>query len=326
MSVVITGAAGYIGSLLAKKLTDKGIDVICVDNLTRGDYSYLSKYKSRRLRLLVEDIRYKDRLEHVFKEFSNLEAIIHLAAIPGLDRCRKDPENAILTNVYGTYNVLELARKYDVKKVVFTSSAAVYGTPTKTPITEDHPLNPLNLYGVTKLAAENLLISYHKNYGLKTVILRFGNVYGVGLYTYWETVIPKFVKQALCDEPLTIYGSGQQARDFIHIYDIIQAIELALEADKKASGEIFNVASGKPISINHVADITSEVMREKFGKSIKRVYLPPRKGETFVKDFSLSIKKIKAKLKFKPKFSIKDGIIQLINYYIQTEKLKISGG
>jgi len=321
MNILITGGAGYIGSVLVKKLMDKKYFVLAVDNLTRGDYRYLSNYKDNpNLKLFIKDVRDRKKMEEIFKD-NSINAVIHLAAIPGMERCRRDPYSAITTNIYGTYNIIELARMHDVDKVILASSAAVYGDTTKTPIKETHPLRPTNLYGVTKLAAEKLINAYYKNYGLSTIILRIGNVYGVGLYTYWENVIPKFVKQALTGQPLTIYGDGCQSRDFVHVWDVAQAIELALEAGKNVAGEVFNVGTGKPISVNFVADIISKIVKEKLGDNVKKIYLPPRKSEPHIRNFCLSISRIKEKLNFNPKWTIEKGVNQLINYF-----LRIQGG
>jgi len=144
--------------------------------------------------------------------------------------------------------------------------------------------------------------------------LRFGNVYGVGLYTYWETVIPKFVRQALTGQPLTIYGDGFQSRDFVHVWDVVQAIELVLKVD--IAGEVFNIASGKPVSINSLADMVSKIVRKRFNKKISVTHLPPRKGETYIKDFCLSIDKIRSRLGFKPMWTLERGINQLIDFYL----------
>ena len=321
MHILITGAAGYIGTALVKKLIEKKFLILAIDNLIRGDYRYLLNYnKTSLLKTIIGDIRDQEKLGYLFRRY-NINAIVHLAAIPGMERCRKDPYNAITTNIYGTYNVLENARKYDVNKIILASSAAVYGTPIKTPIEESHSLNPTNLYGVTKLAAEKLMKAYYQDYGLSTVILRLSNVYGVGLYTYWENVIPKFVRYALTGQPLTIYGHGYQSRDFIHVWDVVQAIELVLETDKGIAGEVFNVGTGNPISVNFIADIVSEIVSKKLNTKVKRVHLPPRKGEPQIRDFCLLINKIKEKLGFNPKWTIEKGVNQLIDYY-----LRIKGG
>jgi UDP-glucose 4-epimerase len=321
MRVLVTGAAGYIGSALVKELMGDGHRIASLDNLSRGSYEYLLEHltEDSSLKLHVGDVRDQERLEEVVRN-SGVEAIVHLAAIPGLERCRRDPNGAITTNVHGTYNVLESARECDVSRVVFTSSAAVYGNPVETPIKEGHQLRPTNLYGVTKLAAEKLLDAYHQSYGLDTVILRFGNVYGVGLYTHWETVIPKFVKQALNGRSLTIYGDGWQARDFIHIWDIVQAIKLVLKTGKGIAGEAFNVGTGKPTPVNAIADAVSKIVEKRFGTTVRKVHLPPREGEPYVKDFCLSAVKIKTMLGFAPKWTIEDGINQLIDF-VQGSKL-----
>lgn len=172
--------------------------------------------------------------------------MVHLAAVSGLENCRRNPDGAVLTNVLGTRNVLEAARKFDIQRVVFTSSAAVYGMPVTTPVGEDHPLRPMNLYGVTKLAGESLMRAYYDVYGLETVVLRLRNVYGVGVFTRWRTVVPRFVRQAMEGKPLTVYGDGWQTRDFVHVLDVVEAIRLVLRAEKGiVAGETFNVASGQ---------------------------------------------------------------------------------
>jgi UDP-glucose 4-epimerase len=316
MNVLVTGGAGYVGSVAFDRLVREGYEVVSIDNLSRGDYRYLVKYKeSPRVKLVVGNICDSKDLDGVLSEGEGVDAVVHLAAVPGIEMCQSSPREAVLTNVYGTYNVLEAARKYDVGKVVFASSAAVYGNPVKTPIGEDHPLGPTNLYGVTKLAAERLLGSYHVSYGLDTVILRFGNVYGVGAYTHWDTGIPKFVRQALSGQALTIYGDGQQGRDFIHVWDAVEAVILALKSEKGVvAGESFNVGVGRATSVNLIADTVSKVFLSDYGKKVGTVSLPPRSGEPCVPNFCFSIAKIRGKLGFNPDWSIEKHVKQLIEY------------
>jgi len=254
MNIIVTGGAGYIGSTFIDLSARAGDLVVSVDNLCTGDYGPLcSREWGFAPKLLVGDIRRTGDLEKAAGELGGLDAVVHLAAISGLENCRRNPNEAVSTNVYGTYNVLELARKLDLR-VVFTSSAAVYGTPLRTPVAENHPLRPMNFYGVTKLAGECLMHAYHDVYGLETVVLRLGNVYGVGVFTRWRTVVPRFVRQALEGKPLTVYGDGWQTRDFIHVLDVVEAIRLVLRADRRlVAEETFNVASGKPTSINMLA-------------------------------------------------------------------------
>jgi len=309
MRVSVTGGAGYIGSALVRGLLDRGESVASIDDLTRGDYRYL-RGLGRDLKLVVGDIRDGDLLGEAFRDG---DAVAHLAALPGLTLCRERPEEAVSVNVYGTYQVLEAARRLDIGKVVFCSSAAVYGTPLAMPVDEGHPTRPLNLYGVTKLAGEKLMETYHENYGMETVSLRFGNVFGVGLYTRWETVIPKFVGQGLEGKPLTIYGDGESSRDFVHVEDIVQAVVLAL-GKRGIGGEAFNVG-GETVKIGRLAEIVSEELEEATGRGAGVVHLPPRPGET--KEFSYRLEKIEKVLGYRPRWSVRRGVKQLIAHRLE---------
>ncbi|MBD3207411.1 NAD-dependent epimerase/dehydratase family protein, partial [Candidatus Bathyarchaeota archaeon] len=180
MKVGITGGAGYIGSTLVKRLTDMNHDIVSIDNESIGSYEYLIKEETEYTQLITGDIRNLKLLE---KSWEGCDAIAHLAALPGLVLCKNNPEEAVSVNIFGTYNVLSAARNLGINRVVFCSSAAVYGEPSKLPVTEDHELNPLNLYGVTKMAGEKIMKAFHLNENIDTVNLRFGNIYGVGLYT-----------------------------------------------------------------------------------------------------------------------------------------------
>lgn len=320
MRVAVTGGAGYIGSTLVRGLLEDGSTVVSVDNLFRGDYRYLEGLKeNRKLELLVGDIRDPKILDEAL---IGADAVAHLAALPGLILCRESPKEAISINIYGTHEVLEAAMRWDIKKVVFCSSAAVYGTPKKRPVDEGQPLRPLNLYGVTKLAGEKLMESYHDIYNMDTVSLRFGNVFGVGQFTHWETVIPKFVRQGIEGNPLTIYGDGESSRDFVHVEDIVQAIILALRKTD-LSGEVFNVG-GETVKIGNLAEIISEELKKEMGFGASFVHLSPRPGET--RWFSYDLRKIEKMLRYKPKWSVRKGVAQLIDYRLKEleENVQIS--
>lgn len=314
MRVAVTGGAGYIGSLLVKRLMDQGDGVVSVDNLMRGNYSHLRRVGAQERAELVEgDIRDPRSLEGVFKE---ADAIAHLAALPGLVLCRERPEEAISINVYGTHQVLETARRLDIGRVVFCSSAAVYGKPVEMPVSEDHPLRPLNLYGVTKLSGEKLMEAYWENHGIETVSLRFGNVYGVGLFTNYETVIPKFVRQGLRGEPLTVYGDGDSSRDFVHVEDIVQAIILSLNTES-LGGSVFNVG-GETLMIGVLAKMVARSLRKATGNEVEITHLPPRPGET--KHFSYNLEKIEKGLGYKAIWGVEGGIEQIIGYRLEEMK------
>ena len=205
---------------------------------------------------------------------------------------------------------MEVARKLDIEKVVFCSSASVYGYPQFQPVTEEHPLRPLNLYGVTKVSGEQILDTYYENYGIDTVSLRFGNIYGVGLYTHWDTVIPIFINQAFNNKPITVFGDGEYTRDFVHVLDIVQAITLSLTT-RDIGGEVFNVG-GETKTVNQVAKTVEQEYTEATGKPVKITNKPPRKGET--KEFSYDLTQIKTRLGFQNRWTVKQGIKQIIKY------------
>jgi nucleoside-diphosphate-sugar epimerase len=312
MRVAVTGGAGYIGSTLISSLVSQGHEVVSIDNLRLGDYRYLKEINGgKKLQLMVGDIRDEDALVEAFR---GADAVAHLAALPGLLLCDEKPEEAISVNVYGTHRVLETARKMGVKRVVFCSSAATYGIPTIMPVKEDHKQRPLNLYGVTKLTNEKQLETFHDNYDMETVSLRFGNVYGVGLYTHWTTVIPKFVKMGLEGKSLTVYGDGRSSRDFVHVEDISQALTLGITVSG-IGGEAFNVGS-EPTTIGEIAHIVAYEVEAATSKKVEIVYLPPRPGET--KEFIYDLTKIKSRIGFKPKWKISEGVKQIIRYKIKT--------
>jgi UDP-glucose 4-epimerase len=314
LKVAVTGGAGYIGSLLVKRLLDNDEDVVSVDNLMRGDYSHLKNVGANEKADLIEgDIRDGEFLKKVF---NGADAIAHLAALPGLVLCRDRPEKAISINIYGTHQVLETARMLDIGKVVFCSSAAVYGKPVEMPVSESHPLRPLNLYGVTKLSGEKLMEVYWDDHGIETVTLRFGNVYGVGLFTNYETVIPKFVRQGLEGEPITVFGDGDSSRDFVHVEDIVQAIQLSLRSNG-LGGEVFNVG-GETLKIGALANLVSQSVMKATGKESRITHLPPRPGET--KNFSYDLVKIQKGLGYKARWAVKKGIEQILRY--RCEELK----
>ncbi len=311
MRIGVTGGAGYIGSTLIKKLILRGDEVISVDNEMIGNYSYLvNDPYGRKAERIIGDIR---KLELLKKVWEDSDAIAHLAAFPGLVLCNDKPEEAVSVNVYGTYQVLEAARLLDINRVVFCSSASVYGVPIKMPVTEEHSLRPLNLYGVTKVAGEKIMDSFYDNYGIETVNLRFGNIYGVGVFTRYDTVIPKFVKQALTGSDLTIYGDGEYTRDFVHVEDISKAIMLGLSL-KGIGGEVFNVG-GETISVNEIAEIVKEEFMRIQNFKVKSIFMSPRKGET--KKFSYNLRKIQKKMGFTNSWNVRSGIKQLVDYSIK---------
>jgi len=320
MWVLVTGGAGYIGSTLVEELIKLDKRVLVLDNFNRGQKDNLQNTLSHpNFELFKGDISNKKTWFNILHNYE-IQAVIHLAALPGLDRCRANPKEACLTNILGTFNILEFCRSSSVRKFIFSSSGAVYGSPQNIPISEVHPLAPTNIYGISKLSGEKLVDAAHQNYNLETIILRFGNIYGVGRFTYFETVIPKFVRQAFQKGNLTIFGKGNQGRDFIHINDIVNAILLSLQAPKFETNEIFNVGSGIPVSINTIADVIQQEIKKRFNKDVKRTYYPIRKGEPTNPDYCYNVKKIQNVLNFKTRWTINQGVSQILSYLKKMEK------
>ncbi len=313
MWILITGGAGYIGSELVSKLIKLNEKVIVIDNLIRGDFKHLRPFVGDpRLKFITCDVTDTKSLFSQVEDVE-IESIIHLAAVPGLERCQKYPKRSILTNVLGTHNLLELCRHHNVKKFIFGSSGAVYGRSITFPISEDSLLKPTNLYGITKVTSEKLVTANYLNYGLESIILRFSNVYGVGQFTYYENVIPKFVKQAYYRDNITIFGGGTQGRDFIHIDDVTRAILLMLHDSRTQGCEVFNVGSGKPTSINTIASTICQIMKNKYGIEISCDYMLARKGESYEPNYCYNVNKINTFLDFETHWSLKQGMEQIFD-------------
>jgi len=320
MNILVTGGAGYVGTALLIKLGEEFPEatITSLDNLAVGDYRYVKHLRNdKRYNLLIGDIRKKSDLRKAITQ--NTTAIIHAAAISGVEACNEQPSNAIKTNIYGTHLLLEEAVNYNVERFIFTSSAAVYGTPQQQPITETHPLKPINLYGVTKVAAEQLVNASHITQGLTTTVLRISNIYGLGTYTHWKTVIPKFVWQAVNDQLLTIRQDGNQQRDFIHIRDLIDAVIGCLKSPQQAvSGETFNIG-GDTLSVNQIAEIIIREAKQRLKKETLKVFTPLELGEVYTSQFQYSFDKASQKIGYRRKREILKGISELFNYALEVK-------
>ena len=253
-SVLVTGGAGFIGSHLVDQLVNSGYNVRVMDNLSTGKLTNIQEHIENGTVNFVEgDI--KD-LEQVKNCVHGVDAVLHLAAVTSVSFSVKNPTLTYETNAAGTLNLLVSLAKEKVGKFVFISSCAVYGEPQYLPIDELHPTNPISPYAESKLLGERYCLGFHENKLLKSVALRFFNVYGLrqGLNDY-SGVITRFVDKLKQGLPLIVYGDGSQTRDFIHVSDIVEAIQSCLE-NEGAGGQVFNVGSGKPTSISSAASIT----------------------------------------------------------------------
>ena len=280
-NILVTGGAGFIGSNLVKYLIEEGNSVTVLDNFMSGYRSNLKSFPS--IRIIDGDVRDKNAVETAIK---GVEFVFHLAASVGNKRSIDNPIIDAEINVLGTINMLEAARKEGVRKIVTSSSAGIFGELKTIPIKEDHPIEPDSPYGCTKLCEEKLCLSYPKLYDIEVICLRYFNVYGQNQrFDAYGNVIPIFVFRMLRNEPILIYGDGEQTRDFVHVNDVVQANIKA--ADIEGISGAFNIASGKRVTINRLVEIISK------DNEVKIEHIAERQGDVrhSLADISLAYEK-----------------------------------
>jgi UDP-glucose 4-epimerase len=297
-TVVVTGGAGFIGSHLSRALVDIGAHVHVIDNLSSG------KKENVPVGAVFHkgDIRYLLEIQKIFKKIGKIDYVFHLAAIPEVEISKKYPEEVKETNVVGTDNILRASCEFKVRKFIFASSAAVYGNTTHTPIDENTPPNPSNPYGSHKLIGEHYCAMYSGTSDLKTVCLRYFNVYGPNqsVKSPYSGVISIFLEKAKRGEKLPLTGDGLQTRDFVHVSDIASANMLAAISNKVGNAEAINIGSGIGSSIKSIAELISQNI----------IHTTPRDE---VHDSVANIEKAKILLDWYPKKSLRDGITELQN-------------
>ena len=302
MKSIVTGGAGFVGSHLVNKLLDMNHKIIVLDNFSTGRRENLSHIK-KKIKLINCDISKKGNWTRNFK---NADWVFHFAGLADIIPSIQNPEEYFKSNVNGTLNVLQACRKSKLKKFIYAASSSCYGIPKKYPTPETSEIKPQYPYALTKLLGEKLVMHWQKVYKLKAISLRFFNLYGTRSRTdgTYGAMFGVFLAQKLAGLPFTIVGNGNQKRDFTYISDAIDVIIKA--AKSNLSGEIFNVGSGKTVSVNHVVKLLGG----------KKTYIPKRPGEpicTFA-----DIKKINKYLNWSPKVDIEKGIKILkenINYW-----------
>jgi len=270
VKTLVTGGAGFIGSNIVAAIRRRSGDtVVVLDNLSSGHRSNVPADPG--VQFIEADVCDRSAVDRSMKD---CQVVFHLAASVGNQRSIQDPIRDAQTNVLGTLNVLEAARRQGVRKVVISSSAGIFGELRGLPISEDHPVEPDTPYGATKLCAEKQGLAYAKLYGLEVVCLRYFNVYGPHQrYDAYGNVIPIFVSHILAGRPITIFGDGEQTRDFVNVRDVVQA-------NLKAAGAsgvwgAFNIGSGSALSINQlVAQLADAVETSPIVH-----YGPERKGD-----------------------------------------------
>lgn len=302
MRVLVTGGAGFIGSNVVKELIKNNHDVSIVDNLSTGKIENVN-HKARFYKCDITNI---DDVELIFK-FEKPEIIYHFAAQIDIQTSLKKPYFDANVNIVGTINLLECSRKYEVKKVIYPSSAAVYGNPIYLPIDENHPIEPISFYGISKHTPEHYLKTFCSLYNIKYTIFRYSNVYGIGQDPKGEGgVISIFINKFLNKEQAVIFGDGEQIRDFIYVKDISKANLMALNG---GDNRILNLSSNVPITINKLFHI----MKRVFNSDNKAIYSSIRQGD-ILKSY-LNNKSAREALGWRPEYEFEKGILETINYY-----------
>jgi UDP-glucose 4-epimerase len=293
---LVTGGAGFIGSHVVRELVEKGYDVAVLDNLSTGYRKNLAMVPVARL--IEGDVR---DAGIVSRAMEGAEVVFHLAASVGNLRSIEQPFEDAEINVIGTLTILEAALKAGVRKVVCSSSAAIFGELKQLPIREDHPAEPDSPYGVSKLAAEKHCLAYSRFHDIEAVCLRYFNVYGINQrYDAYGNVIPIFTHRLLAGLPLTIYGDGEQTRDFVNVRDVARANLLA--AESRGISGAFNIASGNCTTVNQLVDL----LRKVSSINPEVAYDPPRKGEVQHSQADISV--AHAALGYEPTVDLAGGL------------------
>jgi UDP-glucose 4-epimerase len=283
-NILVTGGAGFIGVQVLKKLLSSKVNkIIVIDNLSNANSEFsdciLKKQSEKTLSFYKEDVRNKKGILDILKGES-IDTCIHLAALVSVLNSITNPEYTVDVNINGTFNILDACSRMKVRNFIFSSSCAVYGQSMKLPLSEENPLEPLSPYAASKAAGEVLVSSYRKTKKIRNAVsLRFFNVYGKNQNPQYAGVITKFVKRLAKGLAPTIYGDGEQTRDFIHIDDVVEAIVLSVSVKAGRNDELssytFNVGTGYPTSVNELAHKMIEI----FGLNREPVYRRAQVGE-----------------------------------------------
>jgi len=305
-SYLVTGGAGFIGSHLVEKLVEAGQDVRVVDNLSTGKLENLEAVRSR-ITWYEADIRDLDKLHEIF---AGVNYVIHLAALSSVARSLEDPALTNEVNLGGTLNVLLAARDARAERLVFASSAAVYGDRPELPRTESQEPCPLSPYAVTKLAGEYYCQVFTRLFGLEAVALRFFNIFGPRQdpASPYSGVLSRFITAYLDGTSPTIFGDGNQSRDFTHVANVVDAVLRASKAPE-AAGRVINVGIGKSSTLNQTLRLLAAI----FGHEVAPKYAPPRPGD--VRESLADVTLARRLLGYEPLVSFEQGLRTTVEWY-----------
>jgi len=305
--VLVTGAAGFIGSNLAENLLEIGSEVIGIDNFFNGRIENLEDaLKFKNFQFFKGDIRDLNFLLEILRD---IDIIFHEAAFTSVPQSIQMPESCNDVNINGTLNLLNAARIRDVEKIIYASSSSLYGDSPTLPKKESMVCSPISPYAVSKLACENYMQVFNSIYGLKTISLRYFNVFGPRQRdSPYSGVIAIWLGRILNNSNLIIFGDGEQSRDFTYVKDVIQANILASEHN--IEGEIFNIAAGSPMTLTDLAKLMLKLTDK---ENLELTYTEPRPGD-IIHSYA-DISKARKVLGFNPKYSQEQGLIDYFNWY-----------
>jgi len=303
---LVTGGAGFIGSNICKKLVAQGCFVRVVDNLLTGKKSNLSDIIEK-IEFIEADMGDEQIARSAMKD---IDVVLHQGALPSVPRSVDDPAATHRHCIDATFTLLLAARNASIKRFVYASSSSAYGDTPTLPKVETMPPSPLSPYAVGKLVGEYYCSVFYQVYGLETISLRYFNVFGPyqDPTSQYAAAIPAFVTAILKDQPPTVYGDGEQSRDFTYIDNVVEANLLAAQA-KKTKGEVVNIACGEVVTVNAIIDMINEIL----GKNVKPIYTDPRPGD--VKHSLADITAARKLIGFKPKVSFRQGLQKAIDWY-----------
>jgi UDP-N-acetylglucosamine/UDP-N-acetyl-alpha-D-glucosaminouronate 4-epimerase len=306
MRYLVTGGAGFIGSNTVDELVCRGHGVVVLDNVSTGKAENLAGLKSK-IEFLQDSVTNLDKIREACR---GVDCVVHLAAQVSVPRSIKDPIETNLVNVDGTLNVLVAARDANVKRVVFASSCAVYGKTPILPIDENVLLAPISPYGISKQVGEAYGQVFQKLYGLEFVALRYFNVFGPRQdpSSAYSGVLSLFNAAMLEGAQPTIYGDGEQSRDFVYVANVVDAILLAAE-EKKAAGHIFNIGTGNRYTLNQTLGLLEKIT----GRPAKAKYAPSRDGD--IRDSQADIALARNLLGFNPRIGFEEGLKQTWDWF-----------
>ena len=308
---LVTGGAGFIGSHIAGELVRKGYLVRIIDNFSTGKRENISSFLDK-VELVEADIR---EFKACRKVVEGIDCVLHQAALTSVPLSIKNPLLTNEINITGTLNLLLTSRAAKVQRLVFASSAAVYGEDSRLPKTENMEGLPISPYALSKWVGELYCRLFSRLYGLSTVCLRYFNIFGPRQdpFSQYASVIPNFIGKMLKEKKPTVFGDGEQSRDFLYVSNVVDANILASKASK-VSGEVFNIAAGEKTTVNSLVKELNEVL----GKEITPAYDDPRSGD--IKHSYADISKARKMLKYEPTVSFSKGLNETVRWYREGKK------